>query len=108
MKSVWGLVLVSTSDHALTRRCDFNVGDSRSKKIDIVSNFFPTPFGVIIDATHEVLDFLAEVFRASAEIEELLLASLESISSGYGILERDNLTSNRDVVPVSCVESDAV
>jgi hypothetical protein len=109
-RSSWrkNLYLVSASDHALTCGCNFNVGRCRGEDVDVVGNFFPGTFSVVIDAAHEVLDLFAKVFGALAEVKKLLLASFESVCSSNGILERNDVASDSDVIPVSDLELKAV
>lgn len=78
------------------RRC-------RGEKKDAIAELFPGAFGVVVDAAHKVFDFFAQVLRAGGEIKDLLLPALETVGSGDRILERDDLSSDRDMVSMNRV-----
>ena len=97
-------MLVSSSNHAGARRGDFDLSGAGSKKENVLTQLFPSTFGVVVHATHKVLDLLAEFCRSHREVQDLLLTALQAISRRHCILKSDKLASNRDVVAGSGVD----
>lgn len=68
------------------------------QEIDVFSEFFPSAFLSIVDSCEEVFDALAKRRICGAKINDLLLASLQTIGSGDRIGKGHHLSAYRDMV----------